>query len=74
MPLLRSVPACQQFPAWLRHASLHRFHNLLGNCGHPTVTRMIGHAGMLIRAFGAGVVSLVLGKGADVDERAAEEC
>ena len=33
---------------------------------------MIGDAGVLIRAFGTGVVLLVLGKGADVHERAAD--
>ena len=33
---------------------------------------MIGHAGVLIRTFRSGVILLVLGKDADVDERAAD--
>jgi len=36
------------------------FHNLLGDRGHSAITRMMGHAGVLIGPLGAGVVLFVL--------------
>jgi hypothetical protein len=38
-----------------------RFHYLLGDRGHAAVSGVISHAGVLIGAFGTGVVTLVLG-------------